>query len=452
MIVSEMPNRLRSRWLRACVLLTALCLMPVGAARAQNPDYEAVSARLEAAVQAGELTADQAGAMMGELARASFAERMGAHHEDGPESVGARLKEAGERIKTAAEAGKLTEKEAWAKWREIKERIIKGAVATGEISGEEAGAIWREVEKAETGERLKAAVAKGEMTEKQARAKWAEINRGHDKGNRAAHLETTWKQLQAMVKAGKLTEEEAHAKMAAIKKQAARPAKDDQRGEGIAGHYKKIGISAEMLGRIKKALADNGIRPEQMEEALGGLGRVVHEMKSEGEEFELDPRLREYFENDVGLTAKKIEILQGLARRLLQGLGESSRRKNGAAPTKDDKRDGGIAGHYKRMGISAEALGRIKKVLADNGIKPEQIEGTLGGMIRLIHGMKSEGDDFAPNSRLGDYFKKQVGLTDAQIEQVLGLARRIAHGLRERSERDPNARSEDGPAISAAST
>ena len=43
--------------------------------------------------------------------------------------------------------------------------------------------------------------------------------------------------------------------------------------------------------------------------------RVIHKMKSEGEDFELDPRLKTYFQEELGLTDEQLELIQGLARR-----------------------------------------------------------------------------------------------------------------------------------------
>lgn len=51
-------------------------------------------------------------------------------------------------------------------------------------------------------------------------------------------------------------------------------------------------------------------------------------------------------------------------------------------------------GHYKRMGVCLETLGRIKKALAEVGVKDKQMKGTLGGMLRVVHEMKCEGDDY----------------------------------------------------------
>ncbi len=265
MIVSGTSNGSSSRWLRACVLLGAMVVLPFGLAYAQ--DYDAVEKRLGAAVSKGELTLEHAGVMMDALRRAA---------EDDDDGIGNQLKAVGKRLKTAVAKGELTEEEAWAKWHAFKERDIapqlKAAVKAGEMTAEKAWGIWRGIEKAEHGERLKAAVARGEMTEEEAWAKWRKINEAAD------------------------------------------------RDAGIKGHYKKMGVSTETLDRIRIALEESGLEDKQVEQALGGMLRVIHAMRSEGEGYELDPRLRNYFGKRVGLSDEQIELVQGVARRILHGL------------------------------------------------------------------------------------------------------------------------------------
>ena len=231
MVVSETLNRVKTRTLQACVLLCTMAVLPCGMAYAQ--DFEAVGKRLRAAVEAGELTGEQARAMLGALRKAAehesernpavedervakyreiearikaaveagkmskedaekklIAIRMemwppkkdGGENGDegGLEAVGEYLQGIGKRIQGAVAEGKLSEEDGWAKWHEVKEETIKGAVAAGKISREEAGLLWREIEKAEAAAGLKSAVEKGELTEEEARAKWAEINEEND--------------------------------------------------------------------------------------------------------------------------------------------------------------------------------------------------------------------------------------------------------------------------------
>jgi len=167
MIVSRIPNRKGSRWLHACVLLCAVAVLPLELAVAQ--DYEAVEKRLSDAVAAGELSQEQADAMMAALRRSDG-------DEDGFEEW---LEAVGERLKAAVASGEMTEEEAWTEWYKFKEAEVaprlKAAVRAGEMSEEEAWGIWHAIGQAEAAERLKTAVARGEMTEEEARAKWAEI-------------------------------------------------------------------------------------------------------------------------------------------------------------------------------------------------------------------------------------------------------------------------------------
>jgi len=296
MIVSQAPNRATSRWLKASVLLCAVAVLPFGVAYAT--DYDAVDKRLGKAVEKGELTPEQARVMMDALKNPP--------NKNGDEDAAARmdewLKGVGERLKGAVKEGKLTEEGAWKKWLEIKEKRIaprlKEAVAAGKMSEEKAKAVWKGIEKAEIGEKLKAAVAKGELTEKEAKVKWAAIN------------------------------------------------KEGDRDEGVVGHFKKMGIPVEMLGRVKNHLAQSGVSDTQMERTFGGMLRVIHGLKSKGKDFKLDPRLKDYFKKEVGLTDKQIEMVQGISLRIVHGMTKSDRKD---CDDEAKKRDDDEARHgYRR--------------------------------------------------------------------------------------------------------
>ena len=127
--------------------------------------------------------------------------------------------------------------------------------------------------------RLKAAVARGEITTEEAWARWAEINR------------------------------------------------EDESDPGIRGHYRRMGISPETLDRIRGALNENGLEEKQLEEALGGLLRVIHTVKSEGVEAELDPRLLHYFREEVDLTGEQIELIRGMAIRVVHEMRSGDRER-----------------------------------------------------------------------------------------------------------------------------
>ncbi len=383
MIVSETPTRVNSRWPRACVLLCALAVLPFGMAYAQ--DYEAVGKRLGKAVEKGELTREQAGTMMAALKKAKASEA----DEDGP-GIEERLKSIGDDLKAAVKAGKLTEEEAWEKWRHIKEKEIaprlKAAVKAGKMTEEKGWAIWKGIEKAEIGEKLKAAVAKGEITEEQAKAKWAEVTKkfeGKEEVRDAAaiigeRIKSIGDDLKAAVKAGKITEEEAWKKWHHIKEN-------------------------EIAPRIKAAVEAGKMSAEKARDILKAI--------------------------------QKGEIGERLKAAVAKGeITEEQAKAKWAEVNKERDHDGGIKGHYNRMGVCDETLGQIKKHLKENGLSDEQIGAAFGGILRVIHELRSEGENFELDPKLRDYFKKEIDLTDKQIELVVGIARRIVHGLKQRGE------------------
>ena len=87
-----------------------------------------------------------------------------------------------------------------------------------------------------------------------------------------------------------------------------------------------------------------------------------------------------------------------------------------------------IVGHYEKLGISD--LNRIKNSLMKNGISNSQLDAVLGGMLRVIHAAKSEGDNFEMNPRVQAYFQDRIGLTQDQTQYVKDISIRIANRLR----------------------
>ena len=91
-------------------------------------------------------------------------------------------------------------------------------------------------------------------------------------------------------------------------------------------------------------------------------------------------------------------------------------------------RDTDIVGHYEKLGI--KDLNRIKNALMKNGISDGQLDAVLGGMLRVIHAAKAEGDNFEMNPRVQAYFQDRIGLTQDQTQYVKDISIRIANRLR----------------------
>lgn len=153
MIVNASLHHGHPRTAQAFALLLAAAVLPLGLAiaadDAQVERYRAVETRLQAAVDAGEMTQDQA------------QERLAGLHQ---RQVGneVRLRSIEERINAAVETGELTEEEAAAKRQAVRRRLAGGA------SGDEARARYA----AAVG-RVRAAVQAGDITAEEGRKKLA---------------------------------------------------------------------------------------------------------------------------------------------------------------------------------------------------------------------------------------------------------------------------------------
>ena len=88
---------------------------------------------------------------------------------------------------------------------------------------------------------------------------------------------------------------------------------------GVEDHFASLGVSAGLVQRMRESLLGAGLEGEIVESALGALLRVVQEIQSEGDDFELDPRLESYLVRDLLLTTEQIDLLVGLARRAAHG-------------------------------------------------------------------------------------------------------------------------------------
>ena len=111
------------------------------------------------------------------------------------------------------------------------------------------------------------------------------------------------KRIETAVENGDMTREEADKQYAEIKKRLAmrreRGSVQEMRAK-ITGHFKKTGFTEE-----------------QIKQTWVLMERVMHELKSEGTKFELDPRVKEYMQTTMGLTEKQIESVVGVSRRML---------------------------------------------------------------------------------------------------------------------------------------
>ena len=91
-----------------------------------------------------------------------------------------------------------------------------------------------------------------------------------------------------------------------------------------------------------------------------------------------------------------------------------------------ERKDPVLENHFKKIGI--DNIDQLKNHLMDKHIPIDKLDAVLGGMLRLVHYFKSEGNNQKINPRLEAYFKGRLGLTSYQTNQVYKTARNIALG------------------------
>lgn len=91
-----------------------------------------------------------------------------------------------------------------------------------------------------------------------------------------------------------------------------------------------------------------------------------------------------------------------------------------------ERKDPVLENHFKKIGI--DNIDQLKNHLMDKHIPIDKLDAVLGGMLRLVHYFKSEGNNQKINPRLEAYFKGRLGLKSYQTNQVYKTARNIALG------------------------
>ena len=92
----------------------------------------------------------------------------------------------------------------------------------------------------------------------------------------------------------------------------------EARDTDIVGHYEKLGLKD--LNRIKNGLMKIGISDAQLDAVLGGMLRVIYVAKSEGDNFELNPRIQAYFQDRIGLDKDQIQYIKDISIRIANRL------------------------------------------------------------------------------------------------------------------------------------
>ena len=79
-------------------------------------------------------------------------------------------------------------------------------------------------------------------------------------------------------------------------------------------HYNDLGVNN--LDRIKKGLLNNGISERQLDPVLRGMIRLIKGAKVDGNNFEMNPRMKIYFERRIGLNQKQFQYVKDTSVRI----------------------------------------------------------------------------------------------------------------------------------------
>ena len=81
-------------------------------------------------------------------------------------------------------------------------------------------------------------------------------------------------------------------------------------------HYHELGV--KNLKSVKQGLLNKGILESQIDPVLRGMIRLIRIIKNEGYDFEMDPRMKIYFQKRVGLNQAQLEYVRSMSIRISQ--------------------------------------------------------------------------------------------------------------------------------------
>jgi len=124
--------------------------------------------------------------------------------------------------------------------------------------------------------------------------------------------------IETAVEQGLITREQADERYAKYRERLSQPNdvtpnRSEQKTE-LLTHYKRLGVNN--LSQIKKSLSNNGIPDNELDAVLRGMIRLIHVARADGNNYEMNPRMKTYFEDRVGLDPKQVQYVMALSARI----------------------------------------------------------------------------------------------------------------------------------------
>ena len=186
----------------------------------------------------------------------------------------------------------------------------------------------------------------------------------------------------------------------------------------IEAQFREAGIDPQHLGRwVRDVLSKRGrLKDEQIEPALTGILKTVLELREEGEGYEMDPGLRSWLKDEIGLTDQQIGMVTGISRRL-QGAGRGGPGDRGGRGTRPGTFTEGPTMVYVETQV--RNFDTNKSLIVEEGELEKgflemlgQAEGCHGKLLQLFDGDK----DGALNKEEGQAVRQFVfGLAGALL-------------------------------------
>ena len=67
---------------------------------------------------------------------------------------------------------------------------------------------------------------------------------------------------------------------------------------GLEAQFQKIGVDARVLGHLRGAFKRAGVNEDKIDLAVTGVLKTIMEMKAKGQNFQMNPELRDHLKNE----------------------------------------------------------------------------------------------------------------------------------------------------------
>ena len=95
----------------------------------------------------------------------------------------------------------------------------------------------------------------------------------------------------------------------------------------------------------------------------------------------------------------------------------------GVRDFRQEEHDKVMQKHFLRYGV--KNIGTLKNKLFDAGIKTEELDSVMGGLLKMTYSVKKEGRKFKINDRMKSYFMDRLNLNKRQVNYLIYIALKL---------------------------